>query len=255
MLITVAVWDTVENRRSSMTEQTIHSLKETVNWDRHRLFIVDNGSCSATQTILDWWSGWKPLTILENKTNLGTAAAINRAWRHRNPGEHCVKMDNDVRFCQPGWADWIEDVFARDPGIGICGLKRNDLEESPWAEGGYKSTIRMLPHERGQRWLIVEEVKHVIGTCQGYSSALLDKIGYLVQPALYGFDDSLSGVRARVAGFKSAFLCGFEIEHLDPGGDAYGQWKRDQAAQHFPDYNSMILLYESGAKDVYHDGL
>lgn len=258
MLIATAVWDTIGNGRTWMTDATLHSLAETVDWSKHRLIVVDNGSCLETRELLGYegLQGYPcPYTLMRNKENLGTAAAINRAWRHREPGEHCVKMDNDVTFHQAGWADRIEDVFERDPEIGICGLKRNDLEESPWAEGGYKSTIRMLPHERGQRWLIVEEVKHVIGTCQGYSSALLDKIGYLVQPALYGFDDSLSGVRARVAGFKSAFLCGFEIEHLDPGGDAYGQWKRDQAAQYFPDYNSAVLLYESGAKDVYYDGL
>ena len=258
MLIAMACWDTEQNGRTGMTEATLESLAETVDWSKHRLIIVDNGSWELTQWVLNWWGtqGLLPFTLLRNEKNLGTAAAINRAWRHRKPGEHCIKMDNDVVFKQVGWTDWIEDVFDRDPTIGICGLKRNDLEECPWAEREeYKSTIRMLPHEAGQRWLVVERVRHVIGTCQGYSSALLDKIGYLVQPSLYGFDDSLAAVRAKMAGFQSVFLHGFEIEHLDPGGDAYARWKLEEAGRLFASVNSDVVMYEAGLKNVYHDGL
>lgn len=259
MLIAMAVWDTVENNRTWMTEATLESLSRTMDWRKHRLIVVDNNSCEETQELLGYagLQGYPlPYILLRNKENLGTATAINRAWRLRDPGEHAVKMDNDVVIHQSGWADWMEDVFERDPTIGICGLKRCDLEECPWADKPeYRSTIRMLPHERGQRWLVVERVRHVIGTCQGYSSALLDKIGFLTQPSLYGFDDSLAAVRAKMAGFKSVFLHGFEITHLDPGGDDYAAWKRGQAEKHFAGYNSDVVLYEAGIKDVYYDGL
>jgi len=255
MLIAQAVWDTIENDRSWMTWATLDSLSKTVNWDRHRLFISDNGSCDETKNTYAQMISRLPFDVLYNETNIGTAAAINRCWRFRKPGEHAVKMDNDVVIHQAGWADWIEDVFERDPTIGICGLKRKDLAESPHAEGAMKSTIRMLPHVAGQRWLVVEEVKHVIGTCQGYSSALLDEIGYLVQPGPYGFDDGLSAVRARLAGFESVFLHGFELDHIDPGGDDYCEWKRQQADKFFPEFNTHVALYETGAKEVYYDGL
>jgi hypothetical protein len=148
----------------------------------------------------------------------------------------------------------MEDVFDRDPSIGICGLKRKDLAECPWAEGDMRSTLRMLPHERGQRWLVVEEVRGVMGTCQAYNSALLDKIGYLVQPAIYGFDDSLASVRARIAGFKNVFLHGFEIDHIDPGGDAYCKEKCAMAARLFPVNNVMVIQYEAGILPIYYDG-
>jgi len=270
MLIAMAVWDTEENRRTWMTRATLESLAVTVDWSKHRLIVVDNGSCKKTQELL-WWgmqeavATWgrasrhktcPPFILIRNDENRGTANAINQALQQRVPGENCVKMDNDVVIHQAGWADWMEDVFARDSNIGICGLKRKDLLETPWSdEPEYKSTICMLPHEAGQRWLVVERVRHVIGTIQGYSSALLDKIGYLVQPSLYGFDDSLAAVRAKMAGFQSVFLHGFEIDHLDPGGDAYCQWKLDQAAKHFAAVNSDVVLYEAGIKDVYYNGL
>lgn len=257
MLIAMAVHDTVENERTWMTEEALFSLAKTVDWTRHRLIVSDNGSCQTTLDNYDDFSVIFPrdaFAVLYNHENLGTARAINLAWRRRQAGEHAVKMDNDVVIHQPGWADWMEDVFDRDPLIGICGLKRNDLLESPNAEGDYRSTLRMLPHEKGQRWLVIEEVTGVIGTCVGFSSSLLGKIGYLTQPGVYGFDDSLASIRARIAGFKRVFLCGFEIDHLDPGGDDYCQWKIEQANEHLAAFNTEVLLLATGAKSVYYDG-
>ncbi|MDY7078023.1 MAG: glycosyltransferase [Chloroflexota bacterium] len=246
MLISMAVYSTESNGRAWMTVKTLDSLARTVDWERHRLVVIDNGSCKKVFEYYRRFEKIFPFYLIVSERNVGTARAVNKGWALREPGEHCVKMDDDVVFHQPEWADWIEDVFERDPQIGICGLKRNDLDESPFAEGSMQSTLRMLPHEKGQRWLVVEEVESVIGTCQGYSSALLDVIGYLTQPGVYGFDDSLSAVRAKVCGFKSAFLCGFEIDHIDPGGTPYTTWKRQVADTYFPDFRTKALLYESG---------
>jgi len=199
----------------------------------------------------DFGPSWRLIPL---DRNYGTAYAINRAWRHRRPGEHSVKIDNDVVIHQPGWVDWMEDVFTRDPSIGICGLKRKDLAESPYAEGDMRSALAMLPHEKGQRWLIVEVVQSVIGTCQAYSSALLDKIGYLYQPGIYGFDDALASVRARLAGFERVFLHGFELDHIDPGGDAYCVLKMQMASDQWGEFNSLVVQYEAGVRDLYYDG-
>lgn len=248
----MCVYAVAANNRAWMLHRALISLANTVDWGRHRLIISDNGSCDEAQLLYETMPALLPFEVIRNGGNIGTANAINKAWKHRRPGEHAVKMDEDVVIHQPGWVDWMEDVFDRDPSIGIVGLKRKDLMESPWAEDDWKSEVYMLPHERGQRWLVVEEVKHVIGTCQAYKSALLDKIGYLVQPAFYGFDDSLSACRARLAGYKSVFLHGFEIDHLDPGGDAYCKWKIAQADKYFPDYQTQVVLYESGIQPIYY---
>lgn len=256
MLIAMAVYDTEDNNRSWMTRATLNSLARTVDWTKHRLVIIDNASYMQTQRYIREASAFLPFTLIRNERNLGTAAAINQGWREREPGEHCVKMDNDVTIAQAGWADWIEDVFTRAPGVGICGLKRNDLAESPRAEGSMKSTLTMLPHERGQRWITVEEVRGVMGTCQGFNSALLDKIGYLYQMQdegnLYGYDDSLASVRSRLAGFKNVFLCNLEIEHLDPGGDSYCQEKRDTAGKWMTRFQQVANEYKLGVRELYY---
>ena len=249
MLIAMAVWDTEENGRTWMTGTTLGSLTKTVDFTKHRLIISDNGSCQATRDLYPVFSDIIE-DVIYNGENIGTARAINKAWERRLPGEHAVKMDNDVVIHQAEWADWIEDAFSRDGTLGILGLKRNDLAENPWTEDNFKSELRMLPHERGQRWIVVEEVRHVMGTCQAYSSALLDRIGFLAQPGVYGFDDSQSSIRAKVAGFKRAFLVGFEIDHIDPGGSAFSQWKIDRANEDWPICQWMMMQYETGLQDV-----
>lgn len=252
----MAVWDTVENKRTEMTRKTLESLVKQVNMVKHRVIVSDNGSCDETQKLYEEMGELMPLTVIKNRENLGTARAINIGWSFRNPGEHAVKMDNDCVVNYSNWADDMEEAFKCDPSIGICGLKRKDLEERPdHTVEHYRSTLRMLPHQPGQRWIVVEEVSHVLGTCQAFSSALLDKIGYLYQGDWkYGFDDSLASLRAHVAGFKTVFLPNIDMDHIDPGGDAYAKQKQDDAGLVIQRYGEIVLEYRMGKRPVFFDG-
>jgi GT2 family glycosyltransferase len=257
MILTMAVYDTPENGRTEMTRRTLLSLGKTVDWTRHRLVVSDNGSCQATHRLYFEMAGvGVPFELIHNGSNIGTARAINRGWKMRKPGEHALKLDNDCEIKSSGWADELEEVFRRDPTMGICGLKRKDLEERPDHEiEWYRSQLLMLPHQPGERWIVVERCRHIMGTCQAYSSTLLDKIGYLYQMGgLYGFDDALASLRADIAGFKTVFLPHIEIEHIDPGITAYSQWKRDYAGQQMKLFESTKADYRTGVASIYYDG-
>jgi GT2 family glycosyltransferase len=262
MLIAMAVWDTEENKRTEQTRQTLESLADTVDFTKHRIIISDNGSCEATQELYRSFGEVFDFKLILNGENLGTARAINRAWKYRLPGQHVLKMDNDVVIHQPGWADEMEEVFARDPSIGIVGLKRKDLAECPNSEvPNYRSILQMLPHTAGQRWIIVEECNHIMGTCQAFSSSLFDKIGYLYQGQdegkIYGLDDTLASYRARMAGFKCVFLPTIDIDHIDPGGNDYTTWKQNVAADVLGFtgkgnwLGKVVEEYRTGKRDLY----
>jgi len=230
-------------------------MSETVDFGKHVLMISDNGSCEATQeTYRDYAHIISHIEF--NGENIGTANALNKLWRYFQPYQTALcKIDNDVNWFQSGWVDQMEEVFERDPNIGICGLKRKDLAERPdhperWA----RSKLRMLPHENGQRWLVVEEVNHVMGTCQAYSAALFERIGYLWQPGLYGLDDSLASFRAHLAGYKTVFLHGIEIDHIDPGGTPYTDWKQRYAGECWEEFERAKAEYKTGERDIYYDG-
>lgn len=255
MLLTMAVYDTIANDRSWMTWETLKSLEQTVDWTKHRLIVSDNGSCRETQHLYKQYVHIIERVILNGK-NLGTAAALNKAWRHRKPGEAVCKVDNDVVWHLPGWADQIEAVFAKTQGIGICGLKRRDLDEWPLqpAQSFYKSSLHPLPHEKGDPWLIVEKARHVIGTCQAFNPLLLEQFGYLWQPGLYGFDDALACARASTLGFSCVFLHGYPIDHIDPGGTAFITWKQQHARETIDEYFQVLHEYQDGIRDPYYDG-
>lgn len=260
-LIAVAVFDTEENKRTALTKATIDCLLRTVDRNKHRIVIVDNASCGATQDVYQQYieasvdEGLaKPTMIIFNGDNIGTARAINQAWKLRQPGEHCIKMDNDIIINSAGWVDELEESIRRDPKIGQVGLKRKDCWEWPGHDHpDWRSELHMLPHVPGEPWQIVEKVKHVIGSCVMHSAALLDKVGYLYQPSLYGYDDVIMSHRTHLAGFYSCFLPHINIDHIDPGDTPYQDWKQKHSSEQTQSVIDLVHEMYNGTKPIYYD--
>lgn len=258
-LISMATFCTETNNRAPLLKQTLDSLLKTVDFQKHRIFIIVNSAVPESVDAIFNFGGYvgKALEVIYPTENIGTARAVNKGWKHRVEGEMCIKMDDDVVIHRAGWVDEMEEALIRDPKIGIIGLKRKDLWECPWyPDPAWRSVLRMLPHEAGQTWIITEDVHHVMGTCQAYSPALLEKIGYLYQPFQYGFDDSLAAIRCKVAGLRSCFLHGYEIDHIDPGGDAYTLEKVEATKSGSPnnvEYHRLKNGYQNGTIGIYYD--
>ena len=251
-LAAIAVFDTVDNKRSWMTLKTLESLAGTVDWNKHhRLFLIDNASCDETKKLYEVARNWLPFTLIENGTNIGTARAINLAWTQRKPMEACLKMDNDVVVQQDGWLDILEECIEREPSLGIIALKRKDLDNNPLGDGWAKTVLAPLSHTIGQKWLNIELTQEAIGTCCLFNPKLLDKVGFLYQPTVYGFDDCLMAVRCEMAGFVSAFYPAIEIDHIDPGGDKYCA-EKVQHAQETGELAAQIKAdYLNGRRPIY----
>lgn len=261
-LIAMAVHDTAENGRTVFTDKTIESLLRTVDFEKHRLFIIDNNSCEETQRLYEklvtYWTlnkyDFSNLTIIGLKENVGTAKAVNMGWKERKPGEHCIKIDNDVVIHSKGWVEEMEEAIAREPQIGQIGLKRKDCWENPYHENpDLRSKLAMLPHKAGERWIIIESAKHIIGTCVMHNAALLDKVGYLYQPGLYGYDDVLMSWRTHLAGFVCCFLPHIHIDHIDMGGTEYCDWKTRHSGQYTKAVSDLVDEYIAGKTSIYYN--
>jgi glycosyltransferase involved in cell wall biosynthesis len=258
-LITMACYDTEENGRTTLTAQTLESLYKTVDFARHKIILVNNNSCEATDKLIDSFvyrvnEFFCPdmATAIHLPNNIGTARAINLGWSRRQPGQHCIKIDNDVVIHSEGWADEMEHAIAKMPSIGIIGLKRKDLIEcTDHQEAQWRSELIQLPHLPGERWVVIEAVKGVMGTCKMVNSKLIDTIGYLSQPTVYGFDDSIYSCRSSIAGFINCFLPHIEIDHIDPGGDIYTEWKRKHAGDTIAFAQQLIAEYQNGTRPIY----
>jgi len=254
VLIGMAVHDTEENKRSELTEDVLYDLlKNNIFWD-HEFWIIDNNSCQETKKIIKEYEERGHINVITNEQNIGTAEAINLAWKNRKEGQHCIKMDNDVIIDNVDWVKEMVEAIEREPKIGIVGLKRKDCWEEPnHALPDWRSELIMLPHFAGQRWIIVEKCHHIIGTCQMYSSALLDKIGYLCQPNLYGYDDVLASHRSTIAGMWNVFLPHIEIEHIDKGETEYQTWKEKHSAEVTQQVIKMTHEYYHGTRPIYYN--
>jgi GT2 family glycosyltransferase len=250
-LIAMAVYSTEENKKDEYLLKTLSSLANTVDFTKHRLMLSVNGKTDSTDGIID---AYKSIIskVIYNDTNLGTAEAINKIWFHRQPGEHAIKMDDDVVIHQAGWVDLMEEAISREPLIGIIGLKRKDLAQTPW-NAQWPSELVMLPHEPYQRWICVERTADVMGTCTMFNSALLDKIGYLWQPSLYGYDDVMACHRSHLAGHYNCFLNHIEIDHIDPGGTPYQQWKEKHSGEVTRKASLVLAEYERKETSIYYN--
>ena len=254
ILIAMAIHNTPENQRYETTRTTVRNVMRMIESKGHQLYLINNGStCKDTIEYLDALQ-YAGVSIIDNPNNVGTAAAINMAWKNRAAGQHCVKMDNDVMIHDLTAFEQMQEALDRDSRIGIIGLKRKDCWEHPTHENNdLRSEMIMLPHIAGQRWVIVERVFHVMGTCQMYSSALLDQIGYLYQPSLYGYDDVLAAHRCHHVGMWSVFLTHVEIDHIDAGDTPYQKWKEDHAAEVTQQVFNIASEYRRGIRSVYYN--
>lgn len=254
----MAVYDTEENGRSEYTKRTLDSLKQTVDFNKHRLFLVLNRCCDLTVNFVIEWSNLMKdnngYTLVFLQKNVGTARAVNMGIRMLKPGENVIKIDNDVVINSSGWVEEMEEVIARDPSIGIVGLKRKDLRQTPYdVDPQFRSELRQLPHEPGERWIVVEETNDIMGTCTMLSSALIDKVGGYMQYGVYGFDDTLMNLRAGLAGFRKCFLPHIDIDHIDTGEGIYSIEKQQLAAIAWPEYHKLHAAYCDGSRPLFEE--
>lgn len=252
----MACYSTSENQKDECLAKTLKSLDQTVNFSKHRLMLSVNGATEVTKRIIH-----NNRDIIEkvfwNDENLGTAEAINLCWKERKEGEHCIKCDDDYVLTkgESGWVDLMEEAIQRLPSIGIIGLKRKDCWERPYETHEDKhSDLIYLPQIAGERCIIVEQCRHIMGTCQMYNSKLLDTIGFLFQNGVvYGHDDVLASWRSHVAGFKNVFIPYIEIDHIDPGNTPYQGWKERISGPQGLIVRDIVHEYLRGERSVYYN--
>lgn len=253
-LIAMSAYDTVANEKTQYTARTLESLAQTVDFSKHRLIVVDNDSCRETKDVFAQKQQLMGFTLLSLPRNIGIARSTNKAWELKQPGEVCIKIDNDIVIHENGWVDKIERVFWQLPRAGVVGLKRKDLEQSPGnANLSFVTELSFLRKERMEPWLVLEKSKDIIGSCVAHNPLLLDKVGYYYQfGEVYGYEDPLMCQRSLLAGFTNYFLPSIEIDHIDPGGTEYCKEKEAIALRALPKYKALVNEYSSGRRPLYH---
>lgn len=254
-IIGMAVYDTEENNRTNYTIATYNSLAGTVNSEETKIIIIDNNSCERTKDFFNTIKNKKNTEIITNDSNIGTAEAINLAMKQRKNDQFFVKIDNDVVIHRSGWIDEMIECFNDRPELGILGLKRKDLEDSP-EHPMYESYLVFskndVKKEKGKPWRVLEVRDDIIGTCTMFSPLLLDKVGYMYQPGVYGYDDVLMSHRSIYSGFVNAFYPCIDIDHIDTESTEFTHWKKRYAGRFQEKIESIIDEYKKG-KNLYYN--
>jgi GT2 family glycosyltransferase len=251
MLIAQCVYATATNERFGYITQSLESLNATVDWDKHRLIIINNGDLKECTTFLSALAKKnKKIMVITPDSNLGTAAGINLAIKLRKPNEVVTKTDDDIVWEQYGWADELEYLIKEHPEIGILGLKKEGVWQNPnHINPAYRTKI--INYGDGYS---IEVCDDIIGSCTALNPLLLDIVGYYNQPTKYGFDDSAMSIRSIVTGFINAFYTDVAIIDLDTGTSAYSEWKRNHAGEYIAEAAAMCKLYQQGILNPYYDG-
>jgi len=229
-LLAMCAYCTPENGKEKYLVQTLESLRATVNFDHHRLVVINNGmDVECLHPAEEWF------TLLEPGRNLGTAEGINLALRLRELGEPACKMDDDWTTGHVGWVDDMVRVLCEHPEIGILGLKRDDVYGELVEDG------ELLWNS------------DIMGTCTMFQPEMLEKVGYMWSPGVYGYDDVTMSVRSECAGFKNAFMKNIRIVNLDEGGTLFTEWKKREAGEHMNEVSIVCDKYMDGTLDVYYN--
>ena len=92
------------------------------------LFLWDNGSEKPTQELLDKVEGLEfanrtTITVIRNGENVGISDSLAALQEMRQPGQHWMKLDNDVIVPKdPMWlTDMLDILESNDAGLQVIG--------------------------------------------------------------------------------------------------------------------------------------
>jgi len=196
----------ISYNRLAETRNTIMSLAVTGALQQAQVVVYDNRSTDGTaQMLVDLVQAGilAREQVITAMQNIGCPRALNRILaQFRQPGQHFIKVDNDVELLTPGWVDMLVDFLDVQPDVGIV---------SAWYDGITERRSKVVEHAG---WT---EIFPAIGHCCIYRGELLDKTGYfdvLADDHLYGFEDNLMCTRAVTCGYKCATLPAVRLRHL-----------------------------------------
>lgn len=109
--------------RIEYTKESFTRLLENTNWDHvRRLFVVDDGSGSASAKWLQVTADHAPVKTEFHRTHYGSPVAVMLYYLDRREEEFFAKIDNDI-VIPPGWLEAMLSVIERYPDLDLLGME------------------------------------------------------------------------------------------------------------------------------------
>ena len=129
---------------AGLIDRCLDHLRATRWPGRLEVVVVDNGS---TDGCVDDWEARHPgVQLIQNGTNLGYAAGVNRGLDDLD-GVDAVALVNSDAFVEPGWLEPLAAALDADPGLGAASPKLLFTDE-----GGGAPRINNVGNELSSAW-------------------------------------------------------------------------------------------------------
>lgn len=193
-------WNALE-----FTARTLESVKKTLDPDRWRLVVIDNGSTDGTP---QWLRNLDWITLIENPTNLGFAKACNAGIRMAGPDDDIVLLNNDLLIEDHAWLRKLQEVAYHRPRTGIVGSRLVTGDGRVLHLGAYMPPVKMYGQQMGGLELDVNQgagdriVESVVFAQAYIRRECMDEVGLIDEDLFAYFEDSEYCLRAGRAGWE-----------------------------------------------------
>jgi len=206
----------------------LRTLSDDLKTISHEIIVVDNGSTDGSVEFVK--EHYPQVTLIENKTNLGFARAVNIGLQKAR-GRYLYILNQDLRFPN-GTAQSLLDRIKQDESIGLIGPKYvgfdGRLQKSARAFPGYRHIFfrallldRLFPRHRTfaswrMGWFDHQTemfVDQPMGAVMLIPLKIINEIGFLDENFPIFFNDVDYCRRIKDTGYKLLYYPGAVVEH------------------------------------------
>jgi len=235
--IVIVNWNTRE-----LLLDCLASVYETVKNVFFEIWLVDNASVDGSvEAVKDVYPG---VNIIQNKKNLGFAAANNKAFK-KMQGRYVLLLNTDTALTI-GAVETLYDFMENNPDVGMaCGQLLHQDGSKQNSIASFPSLLSLMCNESflqilfpdkfpGKRKEIAKpiEVDSCIGACMMVRKKAMDEVGLLDENYFFFLEETDWARRMKQAGWKICFVPLARIFHFQ--GQSVGH-----------DVESRIMFYRS----------
>ena len=191
--------------------ECLESLKDQSLRDFEIVVVDNSGEGKARRAPLP--SG---IRILENGSNAGFGAAINRGFQASN--SPFLAVLNDDAAAHPQWLERLVAAMRQRPDVGMCASQvrlfgEHRLDSASMLVSGDGSSKQRGHGRLPEDFPELEETLLPSGSAALYRRAMLDEIGGFDESFFLYCEDTDLGLRARWAGWKCLYVPDAVVEH------------------------------------------
>ena len=210
----------------------------------YELIIVDNGSSDGSVEYINEY--YPELTLIENKENLGFAAAVNQGIKISS-SDYVFLLNNDVEL-ESGCVSNLLKCIEKDENIFAVSSKMvqyNDRNKMDDAGDEYTILGWTCKVGDGKSPDLYTSERETFSACAGaaiYRKDILDKLKYFDENFFAYMEDVDISYRARIWGYKCVYCPEAVVYHLGSGtsGSRYNEFKIRLAAR-----NNVYVPYKN----------